>query len=159
MRPFYETFQKRTRRDSTFIATGHSQLAFLMHRAEQVIFLPSGAEWKDLATAFESIAGLPNTCLAVDGTLIEIDRPFDYEGWYSRKLRPQINVQIVCDARLIIRSYSMRPGSSNDKSLFNRPKQALFPGLTQWNSPLDSFGGSPGSQPHRSRFPSKFSFF
>ncbi|EEY65594.1 uncharacterized protein PITG_03099 [Phytophthora infestans T30-4] len=35
---------------------------------------------------FFDVAGFPGTIGAVDGTLIRISRPHDFEGWYCRKL-------------------------------------------------------------------------
>ncbi|KAJ1568687.1 putative nuclease harbi1 [Nowakowskiella sp. JEL0078] len=56
---------------------------------------PNSKEWKYLSTNFENISRFPNACLAVDGTLIEIERPNDFEGWYCCKGYPAVNVQIV----------------------------------------------------------------
>jgi len=76
-------------------------------------------EWKDLCNGFQKICGFPSTCLAVDGSLFEIERPHDYEGWYCRKLYPALNVQLVVDYRGAVRSYNFRAGSANDKAVFN----------------------------------------
>jgi hypothetical protein len=56
----------------------------------------------------------------VDGTLIEVERTKQYEGWYCRKGFPAINLQVVVDGRKRIRDYSMRPGSENDSGVFSR---------------------------------------
>ncbi|KAG3080098.1 hypothetical protein PI125_g20547 [Phytophthora idaei] len=56
---------------------------------------------------------------AVDGTLIAIPRPHDFEGWYCRKGFPAVNVQAVVDHREAFRSISIRAGSNNDQSLWN----------------------------------------
>ena len=77
-------------------------------------------EWEDLSKGFEGICGFPDTCLAVDGSIIEIERPADYEGWYCRKGYPAINAQVVVDSRMRIRDYCLRPGSENDKGVYNR---------------------------------------
>jgi hypothetical protein len=77
------------------------------------------AEWDGLAKGFQDIWGFPNCCLAVDGSLFEIEHPYDYEGWYCRKGFPAINVQIVVDHKAKIVSFDMRPGSSNGKATFN----------------------------------------
>ena len=85
------------------------------------IFLPrSDVEWNELSDGFESICGFPDTCLAVDGTLIEIERPLDFEGWYCRKGYPAINLQGVVDYKRRFRSFAMRPGAENDKGVFSR---------------------------------------
>lgn len=79
-------------------------------------------EWKMMATGFANIANFPNIAGAIDGTLIEIERPPDHEGWYCRKDFPAINVQAVCDFRRRFTSFSMRPGSCSDKLVFNLSK-------------------------------------
>lgn len=85
-----------------------------------VVCLPESQEsWDELSNGFEAICGFPNCCLAMDGSLFEIERPRDFEGWYCRKGWPAINIQLVVDHRTRIRSYDMRPGSANDKSIFN----------------------------------------
>src|SRR5207244_676521 len=64
--------------------------------ALQFIQLPATeAEWQDLEEGFEEVCGFPGACLAVDGSLFEIERPHDFQGWYCRKGYPAINVQIV----------------------------------------------------------------
>jgi hypothetical protein len=58
----------------------------------------SNEEWQELCNGFERICGFPDACLAIDGRLIEIERPFGYEGWYCRKgILPS-----TCNASLII---------------------------------------------------------
>ena len=60
-------------------------------------------------------------CLgALYGSLFEIHRLNDHEEWYCRKGFPSFNVQVVVDHKMRFRSYSIRPGSQNDKSVFNR---------------------------------------
>ena len=86
-----------------------------------VIRLPNGPndpEWDNLATGFEQKCGFPNCCLAVDGSLFQIERPDEFFGWYCRKGYPAINAQLVVDHKCRIRSYDMRPGSCNDKAMF-----------------------------------------
>ena len=86
-----------------------------------VIKLPNSAqEWNELSEGFEAIAGFPDTCLAIDGVLFEIERPFDHEGWYCRKGFPAINALVVVDFSGKIRDYALRPGSENDKGVYNR---------------------------------------
>jgi hypothetical protein len=89
--------------------------------ASEIIRLPvrNDPEWQTLSNGFEAICGFPNCCLAIDGTLFEIERPGDFFGWYCRKGYPAINGQIIVDHKARIRSYDLRPGSANDKSIFN----------------------------------------
>lgn len=46
-----------------------------------------------VSAGFEARAGFPDAVGAVDCTLIRIQRPADYEGWYCRKNFPAVNVQ------------------------------------------------------------------
>ncbi|KAJ8542601.1 hypothetical protein ON010_g12211 [Phytophthora cinnamomi] len=48
-----------------------------------VMGLPS--EIPEIEKGFEAIAGFPDFIGAVDGTLVRIPRPRDFEGWYCRK--------------------------------------------------------------------------
>ena len=85
------------------------------------ISLPkSNDEWQELADGLERVCNFPDACLAIDGSLIQIERPFDYEGWYCRKGYPAINAQCVVDYKQRFRSYALRPGAENDKGIFNR---------------------------------------
>ena len=90
--------------------------------AKEIIRLPAAStdpEWDVLTEGFEAICGFPNCCLAIDGSLFEIERPQEFVGWYCRKGYPAINCQLVVDHKARIRDYDMRPGSANDKSIFN----------------------------------------
>lgn len=95
--------------------------------------LPRGRDnWAPIAAKFEEVAGVPNVCGAIDGTLIEIERPHDHEGWYCRKGYPAINMQVVVDAEKRFMSYCIMPGSANDKmvlkeSWFGRNINQLLP--------------------------------
>jgi hypothetical protein len=79
----------------------------------------SVSQWQQIIDGFEEICGFPNCCFAIDGCLFEIERPYDFEGWYCRKGYPAINAQVVVDHQTRILSYDLRPGSANDKSIFN----------------------------------------
>lgn len=78
------------------------------------------AGWREISDGFESIAHFPNVCGAIDGSLIRIHRPKDYEGWYCRKGFPAMNAQAVVDHKRKFMSVSIRPGHCNDKTVFNR---------------------------------------
>jgi hypothetical protein len=80
---------------------------------------PADPEWGILAQGFESICGFPNCCFAIDGSLFEIEHPQEFFGWYCRKGYPAIYCQLVVDHKGRIRSFDMRPGSANDKAIFN----------------------------------------
>lgn len=76
-------------------------------------------EWEELHQGMEDRKGFPRGYLAVDGTLIAIECPHDYEGWYCRKGWPAFNIQIVMDHRFKICDFDIRPVSSSDKQIFN----------------------------------------
>jgi hypothetical protein len=114
----------------------------------QVITLPSTQqEWDEIAAAFEEVGDFPGICGAVDGSLIEVKRSRDYEGWYCRKGFPAFNVQVVVDHRRKVRSYAIRPGSANDRSVlkrsaFGQTYQELIPArifidLSRWMISVD----------------------
>ena len=77
-------------------------------------------EWEAMSDGFEAICGFPDTCLAIDGVLFEIERPSDYEGWYCRKGFPAINALVAVDHLGKIRDFALRPCSENDKGVYNR---------------------------------------
>ncbi|EEY69123.1 uncharacterized protein PITG_05309 [Phytophthora infestans T30-4] len=84
--------------------------------------LGSSGGFRETAQAFgESKAwciGFPLCCGAIDGTLIAINRPQEFEGWYNRKGFPSLNVQAVCDHRKRFTSLDVRPGSWSDAKIF-----------------------------------------
>lgn len=81
-------------------------------------FPTCNAEWEEIAKGFEDVCGFPNVAGAIDGSIIEIQRPGDFEGWYCRKGYPAINLQGVCDFKKRFIAYSLRPGSCSDKLVF-----------------------------------------
>lgn len=88
---------------------------------KETIFLPqNNDEWEEIFEGFEELSGIPGVAGCIDGSLFEINRPSDHEGWYSRKGFPAFNIQVVVDHKLRFRSYSIRSGSQNDQSIFNR---------------------------------------
>ena len=92
----------------------------LVNLRDSIIFFPrTNTDLIKTAEEFERIAGFPNVVGAIDGTLIEIQRPDDYEGWYCRKGFCAFNVQAVCDWRRKFLSFAIFPGSMNDKSMFS----------------------------------------
>lgn len=87
--------------------------------SRQYIRMPTAAELPAVEAGFYRVGGFPGVVGAIDGTLIKIPRPADYEGWYSRKNYPALNVQAVVDSTGYFRSLSIRAGSTNDQSLWN----------------------------------------
>jgi hypothetical protein len=79
----------------------------------------TNAEWFDIERKFYDKNPIPNVAGAVDGSLIPIDRPRDFDGWYSRKGFTAFNLQVICDSTMRILSYSLRSGSNNDWSCWN----------------------------------------
>ncbi|DBA01158.1 TPA: hypothetical protein N0F65_002293 [Lagenidium giganteum] len=73
----------------------------------------------DAVAGLEAIVGFPNVLGAIDGALVRIARPHEYEGWYCRKVFPALNVQAVVDHEMRFRSVSIRCGSTNDQSAWN----------------------------------------
>ncbi|ETL80565.1 hypothetical protein F442_06086 [Phytophthora nicotianae P10297] len=94
-------------------------LDVLSAMAKSMISMPPAEELAAVEDGFYATAGFPDTIGAVDGTLVRIARPHDFEGWYCRKNIPAINVQAIVDHRGLFRSISIQSGSNNDQSLWN----------------------------------------
>ena len=91
--------------------------------SKQYIKMPSTAsEWEVIKEGFQRKRGFPGVVGAVDGTLLERERPYDHEGWYCRKGYPAYNVQLVVDHRHRVMSFCSKPGSLNDQSVWNYSK-------------------------------------
>jgi hypothetical protein len=60
-------------------------LKFLNHISSSYIALPTPSELLLLERNMYDVAGFTGAVLAVDGTLLEIERPADFEGWCCRK--------------------------------------------------------------------------
>ncbi|KFM76042.1 putative nuclease HARBI1, partial [Stegodyphus mimosarum] len=69
--------------------------------------------------------GFPNVIGAIDGTLINIQRP-SVDDWFvfiSRKGKFALNIQLVCDAKMEILDVVARwPGSTHDFFMWKRSK-------------------------------------
>ncbi|KAG3232211.1 hypothetical protein PI124_g22700 [Phytophthora idaei] len=94
-------------------------LEVLVKMAKRNVVMPRLEELHAVEEGFEAIAGFPGVVGALDGTLIKIPRPRDFEGWYCRKGFPAVNVQAIVDHRGAFLSLSIRAGSNNDQSLWN----------------------------------------
>ncbi|KAJ3402666.1 putative nuclease harbi1, partial [Chytriomyces hyalinus] len=75
-------------------------------------------EWNQCKQIMFDRAQFPDAYLAIDGSLFEIERPYDFEGYYCRNFYPALNAQIVVDASMMIRDFDIRLGSHNDKQIF-----------------------------------------
>lgn len=92
----------------------------LVALSPSVIQLPTTLdEWRSVAEEFEESCGFPDVGGAVDGSLIRIERPFEYDGWICRKGFASINMQATVDAKGRFIEYSLRPGSCSDKNVWN----------------------------------------
>ncbi|KAG4061680.1 hypothetical protein PC123_g3451 [Phytophthora cactorum] len=74
-------------------------LDVLSSMAATHVVLPEASEVESVEAGFFAVAGFPGVVGAVDGTLIAIPCPHDFEGWYCRKGFPAVNVQAVVDHR------------------------------------------------------------
>lgn len=54
----------------------------LVLMSREVITMPaSRSDWESVTQQFEDVCSFPEVVGAVDGSLFEIERPFDYEGF------------------------------------------------------------------------------
>lgn len=68
--------------------------------------------------AFRAVRGFPDVVGAIDGTLLAIERPESYDGFYCRKGYPAINVQAVVSANTRFMSVDVRPGAWSDRKIW-----------------------------------------
>ena len=90
-----------------------------VHKVVEVIvskvgpqFMPElriAQEWQEISNGFYEIKGFPDVVGAIDGTLIRIEKPSDYEGFYNRKRFASFNVQAVCDSKKKFLSFEIFP--------------------------------------------------
>ncbi|ETV69954.1 hypothetical protein H257_14541 [Aphanomyces astaci] len=86
---------------SRCICVVHHMVDILTNRASTWINLPSTLDaWAQVELGFFKKQQIPGIVGAVDGTLIDIQRPADYDGFYNRNGDPSLNVQAVVDADL-----------------------------------------------------------
>ncbi|KAE9324344.1 hypothetical protein PF001_g3474 [Phytophthora fragariae] len=83
-------------------------LDVLSTMATTYVVLPNANEVQAVEDFF-TVACFPGVVGAVDGTIIAIPRPHDFEGWYCRKGFPAVDVQAIVD--------HMRSSSNNEWSL------------------------------------------
>ncbi|ETP06417.1 hypothetical protein F441_17195 [Phytophthora nicotianae CJ01A1] len=93
--------------------------------------------WDAVQKDFMVRCGYPGVVGAVDGSLLEIDRPEDYEGFYCRKGYPAINIQAIVTASNKFMSVEIRPGSWSDSkcwkhSIIGRNACSVIPAGTHF---------------------------
>ncbi|ETL38248.1 hypothetical protein L916_10155 [Phytophthora nicotianae] len=72
-------------------------LRIVCKQSGQFIKLPSSqSEWDNIMDDVASVKGFQYVCGAVDGSLFEIPRPEEYEGWYCKDGYPAISMQALC---------------------------------------------------------------
>ena len=94
----------------------------LVAKREQFIVFPADLDSLiTTANKFYDIAGFPSVVGCIDGTQIPIIRPRENEDVYvCRKMYHSINVQIICDADLVITNIVARwPGSTHDSFILH----------------------------------------
>lgn len=102
------------------ISIAHQFPNIIAHHARTWIYLPTDDdEWDMIMNDFQRKKGIRGIVGAIDGTLIDIQRPVDFEGFYNRKGRPSLNIQAVVDSSTRFLSIDIRPGSFSDKKVWN----------------------------------------
>jgi hypothetical protein len=90
-----------------------------LSKNDTITFPTTTEQWDMIRTGFESKSGIPNAVGAIDGSLIEIERPNEYDGWYNRKGYPSFNLLAIVDDQRRFMYVSIKPGSNPDKTVFN----------------------------------------
>ena len=75
----------------------------------------NSGDWCRVELEFQKRRGIPGVVGAIDGTLIDIQRPKGYDGFYNRNGDPSLNIQSVVDANSYFMSIDIRPGSFSDR--------------------------------------------
>ncbi|KAE9021496.1 hypothetical protein PF005_g1218 [Phytophthora fragariae] len=101
--------------------------------APAVISFPRSRDgWTAVEDGFASPHGYPGVADAIDGSLIAIERPEDYDGFYCRKCYPALNVQAIVSPDRTFKSVEVRSGSWSDRkcwkySRIGRPEHSVIP--------------------------------
>ncbi|KAF4137380.1 DDE superfamily endonuclease [Phytophthora infestans] len=75
--------------------------------AKSIISMPPAEELAAVEDGFYASAGFPDTIGAVDGTLVRIARPHDFEGWISSYVPP--GKHLLADAGYKIWGHMLTP--------------------------------------------------
>ena len=96
--------------------------AIAHHYNDYIKFPQTVEEIREVQTNFSTIAEFPRVIEALDCTHVKIQSPGgeDEEMFRNRKTYFSINVQVICDANLLISNVVSRwPGASHDNEIFN----------------------------------------
>ncbi|KAG6942247.1 hypothetical protein JG688_00018237 [Phytophthora aleatoria] len=84
----------------------------LSETAPSVVSFPRAQrDWKAVEAGSASRHGYPGVVGAVDVSLIEIERPEKFDGFYCSKCYPALNVQTSVSVDNLFLSVEVRPGS------------------------------------------------
>lgn len=97
-------------------------LQWMVSLSREVIVWPSGAKAREVAEAFEAIAGISGCIGAIDGSHIPIQKPhIDGDDYYNRKYGFSILLQAVVDADMkFTNCYAGDPGRMHDTRCLRR---------------------------------------
>ncbi|KAG4041392.1 hypothetical protein PC123_g23094 [Phytophthora cactorum] len=70
----------------------NATLEMIVGFAKSTIRMADPSETSAVEDGFFTLADFPDVVGTVDGTLVRIARPADFEGWYCRKDYPAVNV-------------------------------------------------------------------
>jgi hypothetical protein len=88
----------------------------LIKVSSRIIAFPSTMkEWRRVERGFASRHNYPAVVGAIDGSLLHIQRPRDFEGFYCRKGYPALNLQAIVTSDKRFLSTELRPGSWSDR--------------------------------------------
>ncbi|ETV81647.1 hypothetical protein H257_05274 [Aphanomyces astaci] len=91
----------------------------MLKLASKWIYLPkSKAGWFNVESGFKTKHQIPSVVGTIDGTLVDIQRPKDYDGIYNRNGDPSLNIRAVVDSSTRFMSVDIRPASFSDKNIW-----------------------------------------
>lgn len=107
---------------STISRCVHRVTILIAQRMNQFVAFPTPAEYAKISNEFRQKRGFPGVIGALDGTHVRIMNPGgeDSELFRNRKGWFSINVQMLCDDKLVIRDVvASHKGSTHDSRIFN----------------------------------------
>ncbi|EEY55244.1 uncharacterized protein PITG_09146 [Phytophthora infestans T30-4] len=91
--------------------------------APQIVAFPRDqGGWDAIESEFAARHGYPGVVGAIDGSLIEVERPYEFDGFYCRKCYPALNVQAIVTSDNVFLSAEVRPGSWSDRKCWQYSK-------------------------------------
>ncbi|KAI3655748.1 hypothetical protein MP638_007282 [Amoeboaphelidium occidentale] len=105
-----------------------------------IVFPQTDYAWQTVTDGFETSRGFPSVAGVIDGCLVRIPRPVEYDGYYCRKQFPALNIQAVADHKISFMHIAIKPGCYNDAMIWKESKESILPHIPRGNHILGDSG-------------------